>query len=330
MSLRARLGLGLVAALAVLLMLLATMRAGSWDSDYATVRARHAAPPSRFIRIDGVDLHIRDEGTGPPVVMLHGSIVNLHEWDAVVERLRSRFRIIRIDWPPYGVSGPDPHGIYTTARAADLLAGLIDRLALPAFSVVATSNGANVALEYNARYPGRIAAMALSVLPLERPSQTRKVDGRIRLLGWLHSQFLPDYHSRYWYRLILEDTSSPGFVPTEEFIDSLYATNNLPGAARRQRAYIDSNTRLFKTTDVGAVAEKVTVPVLLQWCELDTVISQTAERSIARFRNAPVTLIRYPQLGHFPMLEDPELFAADLAKFLRANAPPIDAAATAQ
>ena len=57
-------------------------------------------------------------------------------------------------------------------------------------------------------------------------------------------------------------------------------------ALERQRQYIAANTKAFKTSDVGAVAELVRVPVLLQWCEIDTVISQGAERSIARFRRA--------------------------------------------
>jgi pimeloyl-ACP methyl ester carboxylesterase len=310
--------IGLVAVLVLLAAsgLVATMRAGWWATDLESARARHAGPPSQFVRVDGVELHVRDEGTGPPVVLLHGSIVNLHQWDPVAERLRSRYRVVRLDWPPYGVSGPDPTGTYTTARAADLLAGLVDQLGIERFSLVATSNGVNVALEYNARHPGRIRALALSAPPLERPSQTRAVDWRIRALGWFHNRFLPDYHSKYWWRMILRDTTPPGFSPPDEYVEQMYDMNNLPGAAQRQRGYIASNTRLFQTTDVGAVAEKVTAPVLLQWCEQDTVISQSAERSVARFTNAPVTLIRYPQFGHFPMWEDPDLFTRDLAAFL--------------
>jgi pimeloyl-ACP methyl ester carboxylesterase len=299
-----------------LLTVVLTMRAGWWATERAEARAISATPPSQFVQIDGVDLHVRVEGTGPAVVLLHGSIVNLHEWDPVVERLQSRFTTVRLDWPPYGVSGLDPRGVYTTARAAELLAGLVDHLQLENFGLVATSNGVNVALEYYAQHPAKVRALALSVLPLERPSQTRKVDWRIRALAWLHNNFAPDYRSRYWFRMVLKDTTPPGFVPNEEFIETIHAGNNLPGAAQRQREYIASNTRLFKTMDMGAVAGKVTVPVLIQWCVQDTVISQSAEKSVARFTQAPVTLINYPQFGHFPMLEDPDLFARDLASFL--------------
>ena len=224
--------------------------------------------------------------------------------------------MIRLDWPPYGISVAGPNTSLTTAAAADLLAQLVDRLGLQRFSLVATSNGANVALDFNARYPNRIDALALSVLPLARPSQTRHVDGRIKVLSWLHQKFLPNYHSHLWYRLIVQDTTAPGFKPPDELVEMMYQMNNLPGAAQRQRDYIDSNTRLFRTSDVGASAAAVRVPVLLQWCARDTVISQSAEASVARFTGAPVQLIRYDDVGHFPMWEDAERFSADLGAFL--------------
>jgi pimeloyl-ACP methyl ester carboxylesterase len=248
--------------------------------------------------------------------MLHGSIVNLHEWDLVVERLKSRYHLVRLDWPPYGVSGPDPSGVYSTPRAAELLAGLVDRLALAPFTLVATSNGVNVALEYAAHHPEHVRAMALSIVPLERPSQTRAVPWRMKLLQQFHARWLPDYHSRIWYRWMLESTTPPKFHPTDALVELIYEPDNLPGAAARQRQYIDSTIRAFQTSDVGAIAEQIHVPVLIQWCGYDTVISQSADRTVARFTGAPVELVRYPDLGHFPMWEDPDRFTADLARFL--------------
>lgn len=309
-------GYGAVLAGAALLGTYGTMRAGLWNTDYATVAAKYAGAPSRFVTIDGVPLHVRDEGQGPVVVMLHGSIVNLHEWDLVADRLKGRYRIVRLDWSPYGLTGPDPTGVYSTARAAQLLAGLVDRMKLGKFALVSTSNGANVALEYNAHHPEHVQAMAFSILPLERPSQTRKVDWRIRWMQSFHKTLLPEYHTHLWYRLILKDTTPPNFEPTDAMVDMMYDMNNLPGAVVRQKAYIDSNTKLFKTSDVGAIAEKVTAPVLLQWCGYDTVISQGPEASIKRFTHTKVDLVRYPNTGHFPMWEEPDRFAADLGKFL--------------
>ena len=304
-------------ALAMVLAAWASLRGGLWQSDRQALEAKYASPPSRMMVVDGVPLHVRDEGQGPVVVMLHGSIASLHEWDLVAERLRDHYRIVRIDWPPYGLSGPDPGGVYSTARAAQLLEGVAAALALPPFVLVATSNGGNVALEYYQHHAQRVRAMAFSILPLERPSQTRAVDWRIRLQQPLYKALLPNFRFRSWYRLILEDTTSPGFVPSDAMVDLMYDMNNLPGAWQRQAQYIDSNTRIFLAGDaIARTANAVRVPVLLQWCDLDTVISQGPDATVKRFSGTTVEVVRYADLGHFPMWEDPERFTADLRRFL--------------
>lgn len=318
MSLRrlATIALGLVA---LLLLAFAAWfvpaRLGMFATDRAAMVARYAQPPSRFITVDGVPMHVRVEGKGFPVLMLHGTGVNLHEWDPLAERLRSRYQVIRVDWPPYGLSGPNPKG-YTTPEAARLVGLVLDRLGVKKVAVVATSNGSNVALQLNADKPDRIAAMAFSILPLERPSQTRKVDWRIRQMLTFHEAVMPEYHPLVYYKLIFEDTGHPGWKVPPFLPQMMYDMSNLPDAIRNQKAYLAANVKLFKTTDVGAIAEKVTAPVLLQWCERDTVISQGPEASVARFTRTHVDLIRYPNVGHWPMWEIPDQFAGDVGKFL--------------
>lgn len=294
------------------------LRAGAGASDRAAVEKRWADGPSRFVMVDGVRMHVREEGPAgaPVVVLLHGSIVNLHEWDDVVPLLADRYRVVRFDWSPYGLTGPDPSGVYSTPRAAQLMDGLMRQLGHDRFAVVATSNGANVGLEFNRAYPGHVTAMAFSMLPLERPSQTRKVDWRLRWMAAVHKAVLPDWRPALFWRLMLEDTTPPPFTPTDRMVEQIHDMNNLPGALQRQAAYIQANVRLFKTTDVGAVAEAVRVPVLLQWCAYDDVISQSAQASVKRFRNTKVDLIVYPDLGHFPMWENPVKFTRDLRTWL--------------
>jgi pimeloyl-ACP methyl ester carboxylesterase len=292
------------------------LRAGAGAADPAAAKAHNAAPPSRWVTVDGVPLHYRDEGSGPVLLLLHGSIVNLHEWDLVAARLRDRFRVVRLDWPPYGVSGPDPTGVYSTPRAAELVARFVETLELPPHTVVATSNGGNVALEYARIAPARIEAMAFSILPLERPSQTRHVAWHMKTLADFHARFLPDWRSRTFWRWVLETTTPPTFEPTAAMIDPIYWANNQPGALERQRRYIASNTQAFKDDDVGAIAGMVRVPVLLQWCGYDTVISQGAAPTVARFSNTRVTLVEYPDVGHFPMWEIPDRFSEDLARWV--------------
>lgn len=294
------------------------LRAGAGEADRAQLEKRWADGPSRFVTIDGVRLHVREEGPvgAPVIVLLHGSIVNLHEWDDVAAILKDKYRVVRLDWSPYGLTAPDPSGVYSTPRSAELMNGLLTKLGYDKFALVATSNGSNVGLEYNRAYPGHVTAMAFSMLPLERPSQTRKVNWRLSWSLPVFKAVLPNWRPHWFWRAMLEDTTPPGFQPTDRMVDQITDMNNLPGALNRQAQYIQANVKAFKTSDVGAVAETVHVPVLLQWCSYDDVISQSAEASVKRFTNAPVTLIQYPDLGHFPMWEKPQKFTRDLEAWL--------------
>jgi pimeloyl-ACP methyl ester carboxylesterase len=115
---------------------------------------------------------------------------------------------------------------------------------------------------------------------------------------------------------MLKDTTNKDFHPPARLVDMLYDMDNLPGAAKRQRAFIAANVKLFHSVNVAALAANVRVPVLLQWCALDTVIAQSEAQSVADFKNTKVDLITYKDLGHFPMWEDPDRFTGDLKTFL--------------
>ncbi|MET0364093.1 MAG: alpha/beta hydrolase, partial [Sphingobium sp.] len=238
---------GLIIGLAVLAFLgwFGAARMGWLASDREAMIARYADAPSRFLTIDGVPMHVRVEGKGFPVLMLHGSNQNLHQWDPLVARLGKGYKIIRVDWSPYGLSGPDPKGAYTNARAAQLVGGVLDALKVDKVAVVSTSNGGNVALQLNADRPERIAAMSFSILPLERPSQTRAIDWKIKAALAFHEAVLPYYHPLAFYRWILEDTSHPGWQVPDAAARLAYDMANLPGVIPHQKAYIASNVVLF-------------------------------------------------------------------------------------
>jgi pimeloyl-ACP methyl ester carboxylesterase len=295
-------------------------RTGLLASDRAAMNAKYAGAPSTFVKVDGVDMHVRVEGHGPTVLMLHGTGVNLHEWDPLAERLKPYYTVVRLDWPPYGLSTPDPKQDFSTRRAAELVGLVIDRLKIDKLAIIATSNGCNVGLAYAAAHPERMTAMTFSMLPLERPSQTRATDWKIlQYAGFAKAVDMPGYHPLFFYRWAFQDTSHPGWDVPEYLPRLMYDMSNLPGAIERQQKFLKSNADLFKATDMGAVAEKITVPVLLQWSDRDTVISQSAEASVRRFTHTHVALIHYPNVGHWPMWEIPDRFAADIKQFLDRN-----------
>jgi pimeloyl-ACP methyl ester carboxylesterase len=72
----------------------------------AEARARHADPASRYAELDGVQVHYTDEGQGPALLLVHGSMGDVADWDGWVAALSGRYRVIRFDLPGFGLSGP--------------------------------------------------------------------------------------------------------------------------------------------------------------------------------------------------------------------------------
>ncbi len=294
-----------------------TMRLGWWNPSYAQVRERQATPPSQFVDVGGVQIHLRDKGQGPVLVMLHSSQTNLRIWDDWVAVLRANYRVIRLDWPPYGLT-IDHSGAYSMADATRLLEKLTDQLGLPQFTLIGSSSGATICVLYAARHPERVRALALSTLPLAAPPPTR-LDRRVAFMGWAHNKLFPDYFPYFYYRWLLPSLfADPGKV-TPEMVRWYYETNNTPGTQSRIAAYFKADSQTIWRTTGHSDAEKITAPVLLQWGDADPVLpAALGEDARARLSNAKVTLIHYANAGHYPMLEIPQQTVKDLQEFLAA------------
>jgi hypothetical protein len=51
------------------------------DIPAARLEAKYSSPASKFMNIDGVRMHYRDEGAGPPVVLVHAHFASLIGWE---------------------------------------------------------------------------------------------------------------------------------------------------------------------------------------------------------------------------------------------------------
>ena len=122
-------------------------------------------------------LWVEDEGSGPPVLFLHGGLGDSRLWEPVVARLRDSFRCIRYDARFFGRSeGPDGEW-----SASDDAVAVLDALGIDRAAVVGLSMGGRVALEVALTQPQRASALvhvAGAVAPFELegydPGETRE------------------------------------------------------------------------------------------------------------------------------------------------------------
>ena len=126
-----------------------------------------AVPDSRFVEVDGVRVHYKDEGEGKPaLVLLHGFADNVFVWRDVIGPLSSFGRVVSLDWPPFGLtSRPMPEewveNPYTLASRVSLVFGLMDSLGIERAVLVGHSMGATLACQVALACPKRIVGMAL-------------------------------------------------------------------------------------------------------------------------------------------------------------------------
>ncbi|MFD3328919.1 alpha/beta fold hydrolase [Streptomyces sp. NPDC058701] len=86
---------------------------------------------SRFVRVDGVPLHVVVEGRGPVCLLSAGLAMAWFDWDPVAALLAAAGRtVVRFDRPGHGLSGP-ARAVPTTAGEAHRIAALLDALDLP-------------------------------------------------------------------------------------------------------------------------------------------------------------------------------------------------------
>ncbi|WP_197472233.1 alpha/beta fold hydrolase, partial [Oleiphilus sp. HI0067] len=92
---------------ACVLVLSALLSACSQSIDPQVLEQKYTNSSSSFMELDGNRIHYRDEGEGDVIVLIHGTASSLHTWDAWTESLKQHYRIIRMDLPGFGLTGPD-------------------------------------------------------------------------------------------------------------------------------------------------------------------------------------------------------------------------------
>ncbi len=109
------------------------------------------------VHVNGVTLQYEIEGSGKPLVLIHGWAVHRGFWDGDVGRFAPHYMVIRYDRRGFGASSGKPD---LTADPADLKA-LLETLGHRRATIMGHSQGAAVALTFAVRYPEMVDALIL-------------------------------------------------------------------------------------------------------------------------------------------------------------------------
>ncbi len=299
-----------------LVLVVAVFVAATWapDRPLAELKARWAPPPSSFVQVQGMSVHLRDEGprSDPiPVVLLHGTSSSLHTWEGWAGELKRNRRVIRFDLPGIGLTGPPPDGDYRIERYVGFVAALLDQLGVSRCVLAGNSFGGQVAWETALAHPGRVEKLILvdaagyPLRPASVPIGFRIA--RIPLLNRLMEFTLPRSVIESSVRNVYGD---PGKV-TPELVDRYFELTLRKGNRR-------ALAQRFAQMPAGIHPERIPalkVPTLILWGRRDRLLppadAERFHRDIGGSR-----LIVFDQLGHVPQEEDPAATVAAVKQFL--------------
>ena len=118
----------------------------------------------RTVRVNGKEIFVAEEGTGPPIVLLHGGgpgASGVSNYSRNIKPLAQHFRVIVPDMPGFGrsakgVDGSDPFGYL-----ADHIRGMLDDLGIDRAHLVGNSYGGSCALRLALDTPHRVDRLVL-------------------------------------------------------------------------------------------------------------------------------------------------------------------------
>lgn len=102
---------------------------------------------SRFISAGGIKWHVQSMGSGPVLLLLHGTGAATHSWAGLMPLLAQNYRVIAPDLPGHGFTGtPNGKGLSLSGMAA-LVGALVTALDVSPFAIIGHSAGAAIGAE---------------------------------------------------------------------------------------------------------------------------------------------------------------------------------------
>ena len=284
------------------------------DRPVEELQARWAPAPSQFIELMGMQVHLRDEGPrddAEPLLLLHGTSASLHTWEGWVTDLKRTRRVISVDLPGFGLTGPFPDGDYRIAHYTAFLDALLDRLQVPPVVVAGNSFGGQLAWELAVARPARVSRLIL-VDAAGYPRQSSSVPIGFRLaqvpaLAPLMARLLP----RRMIESSVQNVYGDPTRITDELVERYYQLTLRAG----NRQALVQRFQQAPAGDSQALIRQVRQPTLILWGGRDGLIAPVnAERFKADIAGS--RLVIFEQLGHVPQEEDPALTLPVVQGFL--------------
>lgn len=274
------------------------------------IKAKYSYSDSHFLEHEGLEIHYRVTGEGPDVVLLHGTASSLHTWEDWTEDLKKDHRVISLDLPGFGLTGPEPSNNYSPSRYVEILHAVMMHLEVDSCVMAGNSFGGFVAWNYAVKYPASVNKLCLiNSSGYPRGDQPTPLSFKLAtnpITQPLVRHVTPRMMVSRTVDVVFFDDTKITDQLVDRYYEMLLRDGNRDGLIGRLNQVKNENSEDIK---------KIACPTLIMWGDDDQLVrpedAYKFESDIAGSR-----LIMYENMGHVPMEEIPERSVADFSVFL--------------
>lgn len=283
------------------------------DISVEELKKEYANEQSEFVEVNGMQVHYRDEGIGFPIVLIHGTAASLHTYDAWTKQLSKDYRVIRLDLPAFGLTGPNKNAEYSIESYTKFLSQFLEKIKVAKFYLAGNSLGGNIAWNYAAEYPEKVRKLILidaSGLPTFTPQPPIFKMAKTPILNSLFLYITP----KFIIRKNIEQVYANKLKVTDALVTRYHKMSLRTG---NRKAFIDRAKTDFNVAEkVNLVKLKsVKTTTLLIWGSKDTWIPLgNGKRMDSILPNSKLVILE--NSGHVPMEENPKESLEFLKSFL--------------
>jgi len=251
-------------------------------------------------------LKISSQGSGLPLVFIHGWGLNSAVWQPSVEVLKENFEVITIDLPGFGANVDQPLAPYTLAKSAALVQQAVAKPAV----YIGWSLGGLVASEIALKFPEQVKAL---VTVASSPCFVEKDDWlgiKPDVLALFHRQLAEDTAKTINNFLKIQAMGSPHLRHDIKLLRELVMQFSMP-----TKTTLDESLQLLETVDHRQRLVEISMPFLRLYGKLDGLVPRKAIEAITVLSpNSDVVI--FEQASHAPFISHPNEFHKALTAWL--------------
>lgn len=314
--------IGLVLGGMVILLVIALASAYRSDLSAEAVNAKYLTPESKFIEVDGIQVHVRILGEGEPVFLLHGSFASLHTWDAWQQAMSLYYQTISLDFPGHGLTGPDSLKRYGIKDYSELVHALAQKLNIEQYHVAGNSMGGAVAMQLASDFPGNVRSLNLidaAGAPAADRTLTDSTAPKKSNSGgaWIFqvarhpvfSKLLLSCTPKFLFAMNMKQVYGDDTKVTDEVTTRYYELMLREG---NRQATLD---RLSQPRNSNIQYERLSMPTLILWGAEDSWIPLAQGKRLQQALPGSNLMI-LDGVGHVPMEESPTETVSEYLSFL--------------